>query len=369
MPTTSSTTSASPASACSPAGAARTATQHGSGAPNPEPARALHRQRLLLAHELAGERALLQDANRDYLEWAAAMGFVDNAEPIVLQLYCETLQKFRLAARGPRRACSRPSAPRARSTTYFDPLPIWYAPFEERGGRRRTPSRCTRSPSGRWPCTTPGARRTPGCGRSTASNRLLHASAHRRARSASPMTTGSGSTSHHGRIKVQVEADGGRQPRHGVDLERDRQARAAPGTWRPTRRRRKRGFLLNHLISDLLPARRRRPALRQRRSGDRPGRLVRPARAHRARRAAEDGATEPQFAVAAAAAGIAPAPPTALRYGARFRSARARQPNDQPAEPPAARSSASSSTSTPASAATPARSTARSGTPAASRRR
>ena len=39
-------------------------------------------------------------ANRDYLEWARGLGFVGSAQPIVLELYCERLQKFRLAAQG-----------------------------------------------------------------------------------------------------------------------------------------------------------------------------------------------------------------------------------------------------------------------------
>ena len=49
-PITSSITSARPASARSPAGAARTASTHGIGAANPQAARRLHRQRMFLAH-------------------------------------------------------------------------------------------------------------------------------------------------------------------------------------------------------------------------------------------------------------------------------------------------------------------------------
>jgi anaerobic selenocysteine-containing dehydrogenase len=65
-------------------------------------------------------------ANRDYLQWAQGMGFLGSAEPIVLQVYSETLQKFRLAAqRG-----EVPAQHRERVATYFDPLPIWYEPFE-----------------------------------------------------------------------------------------------------------------------------------------------------------------------------------------------------------------------------------------------
>ncbi|TXH76085.1 MAG: formate dehydrogenase [Lysobacteraceae bacterium] len=68
-------------------------------------------------------------ANREYLRWAHGLGFVATPEPIVLQLYSETLQKFRLAARG--HGAQRPPAEhRTRVETYFDPLPLWYEPFE-----------------------------------------------------------------------------------------------------------------------------------------------------------------------------------------------------------------------------------------------
>ena len=68
-------------------------------------------------------------ANRDYLQWAQRFGFVGATEPIVLQLYSETLQKFRLAARG-HGEHQPPDAHRDRVATYFDPLPFWYEPFE-----------------------------------------------------------------------------------------------------------------------------------------------------------------------------------------------------------------------------------------------
>ncbi len=68
-------------------------------------------------------------ANRGYLDWAQRMGFLGHAEPIVLQLYSETLQKFRLAAQG-HGASQPPDEHRERVATYFDPLPIWFEPFE-----------------------------------------------------------------------------------------------------------------------------------------------------------------------------------------------------------------------------------------------
>jgi len=70
-------------------------------------------------------------ANRGYLEWAQKLGFVGSTAPIVLQLYSEPLQKFRLAAQG-HGPHQPPPEHRERVATYFDPLPIWYEPFESR---------------------------------------------------------------------------------------------------------------------------------------------------------------------------------------------------------------------------------------------
>lgn len=80
-------------------------------------------------HEVPEAGRYFKMANRAYLDWAVGMGFIAKAEPIVLQLYSETLQRFRLAARG-HGALQPPEAERARVERYFDPLPIWYPPFE-----------------------------------------------------------------------------------------------------------------------------------------------------------------------------------------------------------------------------------------------
>src|SRR3546814_14997660 len=47
-----------------------------------------------------------------------------------MHLYSEPLQTFRLAARG-HGAKQPPEAHRARIEAFFDPLPVWYKPFEE----------------------------------------------------------------------------------------------------------------------------------------------------------------------------------------------------------------------------------------------
>ena len=49
---------------------------------------------------------------------------------MILQLYSEPMQKFRLAAQG-HGDILPPEKDRARVEAYFDPMPIWYSPFED----------------------------------------------------------------------------------------------------------------------------------------------------------------------------------------------------------------------------------------------
>jgi anaerobic selenocysteine-containing dehydrogenase len=101
----------------------------GKGPPNPNQIERYIDAGGFWRHELPESARWYKMANRDYLHWAQHMGFIGSHEPIVLQLYSETLQKFRLAAQG-HGVVQPPDAHRERVATYFDPLPIWYAPFE-----------------------------------------------------------------------------------------------------------------------------------------------------------------------------------------------------------------------------------------------
>jgi sulfite dehydrogenase (quinone) subunit SoeA len=101
----------------------------GVGPPNPRQLERYIEHGGFWRSEIPPDARYFKMANRGYLQWARRMGFVAGEEPIVLQLYSETLQKFRLAARG--HGDFRPPARhRARVDAYFDPLPIWYEPFE-----------------------------------------------------------------------------------------------------------------------------------------------------------------------------------------------------------------------------------------------
>jgi anaerobic selenocysteine-containing dehydrogenase len=104
-------------------------TSHGKGAPNPDQLQRYIDNGCFWKYELPEEQHYYKHANRAYLDNAVTMGLIGNADPIVLQLYVEPLQKFRLAAQG-HGAAQPPDRLRARIETYFDPLPIWYPPFE-----------------------------------------------------------------------------------------------------------------------------------------------------------------------------------------------------------------------------------------------
>ncbi|MFP7722341.1 molybdopterin oxidoreductase family protein [Lysobacter sp. A3-1-A15] len=99
------------------------------GAPNPDQLQRYIDNGGFWRSEIPEHARYFKMANRGYLDWAQSMGFLGHADPIVLQVYSETLQKFRLAAQG-HGAHVPPPAHRERVATYFDPLPLWYEPFE-----------------------------------------------------------------------------------------------------------------------------------------------------------------------------------------------------------------------------------------------
>lgn len=72
----------------------------------------------------------MRNWNRGYLEWAQRVRMRRFGEPILIQLYSEVMQTFRLAAQGKRPGRRPPEHLRQRVETYFDPLPFYYAPLE-----------------------------------------------------------------------------------------------------------------------------------------------------------------------------------------------------------------------------------------------
>jgi anaerobic selenocysteine-containing dehydrogenase len=106
-------------------------SKKGVGEPNKDQLQRYIENGCFWKHELPPEQLYFKQANRAYLDDSKAMGLMGKADQIVLQIYSEPLQKFRLAAQGHGAKQPPDEATRARIATYCDPLPIWYAPLEQ----------------------------------------------------------------------------------------------------------------------------------------------------------------------------------------------------------------------------------------------
>jgi sulfite dehydrogenase (quinone) subunit SoeA len=201
--------------------------------------------------ELPNNMKYYRHVNWDYLDWATFFGFLGRPDPIIHHVYSEPLQKFRLAARGHGAVCP-PAEHRQRVETYFDPIPFWYPPFEE-----------TQVSSDDFPMHAitqrPMAMYHSWGSQNTWLRQILGRNwlyIHRQRAVDLGIVEGDWVTvtSHHGVIKAQAKL-------------MDGQNQDTVWTWNAIGKRSgswaldanapesKKGFLLNHLISDLLPER------------------------------------------------------------------------------------------------------------------
>jgi anaerobic selenocysteine-containing dehydrogenase len=200
--------------------------------------------------EIPHEAHYFKPWNKAYLDWAVSMGFLNKPEPIFIQLYSETIQKFRLVARG-HGDVPIPDQHRERVATYFDPLPIWYMPFEEASaGGDFDFHAVTQRPMAMyhsWGSQNAWLRQIHG-------ENMLHI--HRETAAELGIKEGDWVklTSPHSTITVRAK------PMDGVNKNTVWTWNAIgkrSGAWNlaPDANESKRGFLLNHLIRDLLPPR------------------------------------------------------------------------------------------------------------------
>ena len=102
----------------------------GRGAANPDQLKRYIANGSFFSAHIPMEAQFFKHANKAYQDFAVRMGFFDQPQPVTFQLYQESLQKFRLSALGLREPFA-PETHRARILETFDPLPVWYRPFEE----------------------------------------------------------------------------------------------------------------------------------------------------------------------------------------------------------------------------------------------
>jgi sulfite dehydrogenase (quinone) subunit SoeA len=293
----------------------------GKGEPNPDQLNRYVVNGGYWHHELSGEQKYYKMANRAYLDFAVNMGFINAAEPIVFQIYCEPLQRFRLAALG-HGSILPPACERERLLRYFDPLPIWYAPLAHEIDDLETYDlhAITQRPMHMyhaWGSQNAWLRQI------TNQNRLF---VHRATAARLGITDDEWVwiESPQARVKGQVRLVDGVNPDtvwtwNAIGKHR--------GAWmlQPNAPEFERAFLLNHAISELLP--RDEKGSRRPNSDPVTGQAAWFDLRVRIRRCApaERGFSEPQFAAVEPPPGLPP-PPNKLSFGSLFRLGREVRP-------------------------------------------
>lgn len=80
------------------------------------------------------EATFYKPFNRAYQDWAVQMGFYDSPQPYIFQLYVEPLRRFQLAAEGHGRR-QPPDHLRQQIKDYLTPLPTWYEPLSDQSSQ------------------------------------------------------------------------------------------------------------------------------------------------------------------------------------------------------------------------------------------
>jgi anaerobic selenocysteine-containing dehydrogenase len=101
------------------------------GEPNPKQWEMYEKNNCVFHYEMPLEYQYMRNWNQGYMEWAQKMGIRRDKDPVIIHIYSEFLQGFRRAAQGKRPGKQPPEHLRKRVETYFDPLPFHYVPLEE----------------------------------------------------------------------------------------------------------------------------------------------------------------------------------------------------------------------------------------------
>jgi sulfite dehydrogenase (quinone) subunit SoeA len=104
--------------------------KHLRGEPNPNQWEMYAKNNCVFHYELPKSYQYMRNWNQGYLEWSQRNRITRYAEPILIHLYSEVLQKFRAAAQGKGFTRKPPPHLAKRIETYFDPLPFYYDTLE-----------------------------------------------------------------------------------------------------------------------------------------------------------------------------------------------------------------------------------------------
>ena len=223
--------------------------KHGRGEPNPNQVQAYIDNGGFFEVHLPEEARYFKHANKHWQDWAVEMGLQEGPVENIFQLYSEPLAKFQLCAEGHMEPIP-PETHKQRIRDNMDPLPTWYPTFEgDAVSQTLYPyNALTQRPAAMY----------HSWGSQNAWLRQIHGS--------NPMFVPSKIcdekglkdgdwalvSSHHGAIKVQVK----RMEAVNVNTMWTWNAIGKrSGAWNldPDSPEAKKGFLLNHLIHELLP--------------------------------------------------------------------------------------------------------------------
>ncbi len=276
------------------------------GMPNPDQWTRYAENDCYFHHELPTGQQYMRNWNRDYLAWAKGNGLARSDQPIVIHLYSELLQGFRLAAEGKRPGRRPPDHLKARIATFFDPLPFFHESLEAQA-----------TDLARYPLTAITQRPMAMYHSWDSQNawlRQIHAHNYLHVNPKTAATEGIADgdwiwiESQWGRVRCMCRFSEAVEP--GTVWTWNAIGKAS-GAWNlaPDANEAKKGFLLNHLISEELPP---DPASGQRYSNSDPvtGQAAWFDLRVRIRKAtaSEPAETSPQFAPAATPPGVARRP-------------------------------------------------------------
>jgi len=221
------------------------------GEPNPNQWQMYEKNNCVFHYELPRSFQYMRNWNKGYLEWAQEHRLTRYAEPINIHIWSEVLQKFRLAAQGRSDTKQPPEHLRKRVDTFFDPLPFYYEPLEAQlTDKHRYPlNAITQRPMAMyhsWDSQNAWLRQIH-------AHNYLYANP----RTAAAAGIGDGDwmwvESMWGKVRCMCRYSEAVEP--GTVWTWNAIGKAA-GAWNltPDANESKRGFLLNHLISEELPA-------------------------------------------------------------------------------------------------------------------